>query len=147
MILPRVAFPTGTEIGFPVSVTFIPLTTPSVVCMARVRTLLSPRCDATSSVMSRVGMPFSELPGDSNFKALSIAGSSFSNSTSTTAPITCDTLPSFIMHVLLYFVLVLSKINHREHRDNLTTAKSRGLSQDTEKYSVNSERLYGTFYL
>ncbi len=30
--------------------------------------------------------------------------------------------------------------NHRGHRDNLTT-------ENTEKYSVHSERLYGVFYL
>jgi hypothetical protein len=55
--------------------------------------------------MSRVGMPFSEFPGDSIFKAFSIAGSSFSNSTSTTAPMTCDTLPSFIMSSYLTQVI------------------------------------------
>ncbi len=35
---------------------------------------------------------------------------------------------------------VLSKINHRVHRDNLTT-------EDTEKDSVHSQRLYSFFYI
>ena len=43
-ILPNVSGPTGTVIGEPVSVTFIPLTSPSVVSMAIVLTSFSPKC-------------------------------------------------------------------------------------------------------
>ena len=49
MMRPSVSAPTGTEIGAPVSVTSWPRTRPSVVSMAMVRTVVSPRCWATSS--------------------------------------------------------------------------------------------------
>ena len=47
-IRPRVPFPTGTEMGLPVSLTLAPRTRPSVEAMATVRTVASPRCWATS---------------------------------------------------------------------------------------------------
>ena len=45
---PRVSFPTGTEIGRPVSNTSIPRVKPSVDSMAMVRTTPSPSSRATS---------------------------------------------------------------------------------------------------
>jgi hypothetical protein len=45
-----VALPTGMVIGAPVSSTDMPRVRPSVEAMATVRTWLSPRCWATSSV-------------------------------------------------------------------------------------------------
>ena len=44
MIRPSVAGPTGTEMAWPVSVTDWPRVRPSVVSMAMVRTVFSPRC-------------------------------------------------------------------------------------------------------
>mmetsp|Transcript_81851 Transcript_81851/g.166775 ORF Transcript_81851/g.166775 Transcript_81851/m.166775 type:complete len:295 (-) Transcript_81851:37-921(-) len=52
MIRPRVSGPTGTMMGFPVSVTGMPRAKPSVAPIAMVRTLLSPRCWATSRTTS-----------------------------------------------------------------------------------------------
>ena len=49
MMRPSVPSPTGTAIGLPVSVTAWPRTRPSVVSIAMVRTVDSPRCWATSS--------------------------------------------------------------------------------------------------
>ena len=49
MMRPSVPGPTGTRIGAPVSITSWPRTRPSVVSMAMVRTVFSPRCWATSS--------------------------------------------------------------------------------------------------
>ena len=47
---PSVSLPTGIVIGAPVSSTLMPRVRPSVEAMATVRTWLSPRCWATSSV-------------------------------------------------------------------------------------------------
>lgn len=44
MIRPSVPGPTGTEIGDPVSITAYPLTKPSVLSIAIVRTRESPKC-------------------------------------------------------------------------------------------------------
>ena len=41
---PSVTLPTGTVIGPPVSTTFMPRASPSVVSMATARTRSSPRC-------------------------------------------------------------------------------------------------------
>ena len=49
MMRPSVSSPTGTAIGWPVSVTSWPRVSPSVESMATVRTERSPRCWATSS--------------------------------------------------------------------------------------------------
>jgi hypothetical protein len=49
---PRVAGPTGTEIGAPVFVTFIPRRSPSEEPIAMVRTTPSPNCCSTSKVRS-----------------------------------------------------------------------------------------------
>ncbi len=85
MMRPRSSGPTGTEIGASVSVTVCPRTSPSVVSMAMVRTVFSPRCWATSST--------SRLPRFSVSSAFRMAGRCSSNCTSTTAPMTCRTLP------------------------------------------------------
>ena len=71
---------TGIMIGLPVSTTSAPRTRPSVVSIAIVRTVFSPRCCATSSVRVR--------PELSTCSALRIDGSSPSKWTSTTAPMT-----------------------------------------------------------
>src|SRR6185437_12079349 len=86
MMRPSVAGPTGTRIGRPVSTTSAPRTRPSVASIAMARTVFSPRCWATSNTR-RTGWPVlgSILVVSS---ALRIAGSSPSNWTSTTAPIT-----------------------------------------------------------
>ncbi len=54
---PLTTSPTGTEIGAPVSVTAWPRTRPSVGCMEMARTMLSPRCWATSRVSAFVSPP------------------------------------------------------------------------------------------
>src|SRR6266571_7870068 len=82
---PVVFSPTGTVIDSPVSVTGAPRTRPSVGCMAMARTVLSPRCCATSQVMTVVCSPIVR----STVTALKIAGiSSGANSTSITGPMT-----------------------------------------------------------
>ena len=50
---PRVASPTGTVIGPPVSVTTAPRWMPSVASIATARTRSSPRCCCTSQTSSR----------------------------------------------------------------------------------------------
>src|SRR4051794_14144806 len=80
MMRPSVPAPTGTRIGDPVSVTSWPRTKPSVVSMAMVRTVDSPRCCATSSTR--------RLPPFLVSIAFRIAGRCPSNCTSTTAPMT-----------------------------------------------------------
>mmetsp|Transcript_29261 Transcript_29261/g.93797 ORF Transcript_29261/g.93797 Transcript_29261/m.93797 type:complete len:206 (-) Transcript_29261:160-777(-) len=87
MIRPRAAGPTGTMIGLPVSSHSWPRTRPSVASMAMVRTVFSPRCCATSS--TRRGSSLATFTS----RALRMGGSSPSNCTSTTAPMTCVTLP------------------------------------------------------
>mmetsp|Transcript_9716 Transcript_9716/g.29543 ORF Transcript_9716/g.29543 Transcript_9716/m.29543 type:complete len:828 (-) Transcript_9716:1102-3585(-) len=86
MMRPRVSRPTGTMIGLPVSTTFCPRTSPSVASMEMHLTVFSPRCCATSSTR-RMSWSFTS-------SALRIGGSSSSNWTSTTAPMTCATLPA-----------------------------------------------------
>ena len=49
---PRVASPTGTVIGAPVSITLSPRCSPSVASIATVRTRSSPRCCWTSQISS-----------------------------------------------------------------------------------------------
>jgi len=44
IILPKVSGPTGIMMGFPVSITGYPLTSPSVESIAIALTLLSPKC-------------------------------------------------------------------------------------------------------
>src|SRR5919205_768711 len=95
MMRPSVSGPTGTAIGPPVSTTLAPRTRPSVVSMAIVRTVFSPRCCATSST--------SVLPWLSVCSALRIAGSSPSNFTSTTAPMTCVMVPILLVAVAMDF--------------------------------------------
>src|SRR5690242_15624192 len=93
MMRPRVSGPTGTLIGPPVSTTSAPRTKPSVVSMAMVRTVFSPRCCATSS--TRV------LPWFLTWSAFRIAGSSPSNLTSTTAPMTWAMVPVLFLAMML----------------------------------------------
>ena len=85
IILPRVSGPTGTRIGAPVSITLWPRTRPSVESKAMVLTLLPPRCWATSRTR-RCWVP-------STSRAFKMGGSSPSNWTSTTAPMTWEILP------------------------------------------------------
>jgi hypothetical protein len=80
MMRPSVASPTGTAIGWPVSVTSWPRVNPSEISMAMQRTVLSPRCWATSST--------SRAPLFWVSSALRISGRRPSNFTSTTGPMT-----------------------------------------------------------
>src|ERR1700728_3350740 len=88
MMRPSVPAPTGTLIGSPVSLTSWPRTSPSVVSMAMVRTVDSPRCWATSSTR--------RLPWFLVSSALRIAGRWSSNCTSTTAPMTWVMRPTVL---------------------------------------------------
>src|SRR5262249_48412648 len=80
MMRPSVPSPTGTAMGWPVSETSCPRTRPSLVSMAMVRTVDSPRCWATSSTR--------RWPWFLVSSALRIAGKCPSKCTSTTAPMT-----------------------------------------------------------
>src|SRR4051812_20340234 len=90
---PKVSGPTGTVIGSPVSTASAPRTSPSVVSIATVRTVFSPRCCATSSTSVRP--PFSTC---SEFR---IDGNSPSKRTSTTAPMTWVIVPTLLWVVLI----------------------------------------------
>src|SRR5271155_3399611 len=95
---PLTPSPTGTEIESPVSITSTPRTSPSVGCIEMVRTRLSPRCSATSSV--------NVFASDSNVtsacRALNSSGTEpRGNSTSTTGPVIRTTRP--LVSVLLEF--------------------------------------------
>src|SRR5258708_17682000 len=85
MMRPSVPAPTGPRSGPPVSLTCGRRTRPSVVSMAMVRTVDSPRCCATSSTR--------RLPPFLVSIAFRMAGRCPSNCTSTTAPMTCVTRP------------------------------------------------------
>src|SRR4029078_5721210 len=86
---PRVASPTGTVIGPPVSTARVPRARPSVVVMATDPTKLCPSCWATSQTSG-------SSPSRSISTAFRMAGSSpAGNSMSTTGPViwmTCPTL-------------------------------------------------------
>src|SRR3989440_825887 len=94
---PSVPSPTGTAIGWPVSATSWPRTRPSVVSMAMVRTVDSPRCWATSSTR--------RLPLLVVSMALRIAGRWPSNCTSTTAPMTWVMRPVWLAGVAINSLL------------------------------------------
>ncbi len=89
MMRPSVIGPTGTRICEPVSVTSWPRVRPSVASIAIVRTVLSPRCCATSR--TRRLSPFVVSSADR------IGGSSPSKVTSTTAPITWLIRPTLLV--------------------------------------------------
>ena len=72
MMRPRVSRPTGTVIGAPVSMAFMPRTMPSVGFMAMQRTWFSPMCCATST-MTSIGT-FPSSPSSTMRMALWIAG-------------------------------------------------------------------------
>src|SRR3979490_2631705 len=103
MMRPSVSSPTGTLIGCPVSVTSWPRTRPSLVSIATVRTVDSPRCCATSSTR--------RLPPFVVSSAFKIAGSSPSNCTSTTAPMTWVIFPTALVGVAIG--LPLAKVSQR----------------------------------
>src|SRR5476651_1823292 len=87
MMRPRVAGPTGTRMGVPVSITSWPRVRPSVVSMAMARTAFSPRCCATSNTRRTCRPVLASMFLVSS--AFRMAGSWPSgNSTSTTAPMT-----------------------------------------------------------
>src|SRR5256885_3752702 len=90
-IRPRVSTPTGTEMGAPVATTLSPRRKPSVASVAMQRTTLSPIAPSTSSTTLLPAAVFTS--SDPNSSGCSPAG----NSTSTTAPITWGTLPSFVL--------------------------------------------------
>ena len=89
IILPKVSGPTGTLIGAPVFWTASPLFRPSVLSIAIVLTLFSPRCCATSKT--------SLFPELSTSNAVKISGNAPSNWTSTTAPITWMIFPFLLI--------------------------------------------------
>src|SRR5690348_3039507 len=93
MMRPSVPSPTGTAIGWPVSVTCWPRTRPSVASIAMVRTVDSPRCCATSR--TRRLLPFLVS------SELRMAGRWPSNCTSTTAPMTWVTRPIWLAAVAI----------------------------------------------
>src|SRR6266581_3185420 len=100
---PSVSSPTGTVIAAPVSVTSWPRTRPSLVSIATVRTVDSPRCCATSSTR--------RLPPFVVSSAFKIAGRSPSNCTSTTAPMTWVIFPTALVGVAIG--LPLAKVSQR----------------------------------
>src|SRR3984885_429995 len=93
MMRPSVPSPTGTSIGWPVSVTSWPRTRPSVASIAIVRTVDSPRGCAPSSTR--------RLPPFLVSRELRIAGSWPSNCTSTTAPMTWVMRPVWLAGVAM----------------------------------------------
>src|SRR5690242_9167730 len=90
---PKVAGPTGTVIGPPVSTTSWPRTMPSVLSMAMQRTVRSPSSCATSNT--------SVLLASLVCSAFWMNGRSPSNCTSTTAPITWVTRPTMLLAISL----------------------------------------------
>src|SRR5689334_5110207 len=90
---PSVAGPTGTVIGPPVSTTSWPRTMPSVLSMAMHRTVRSPSSCATSSTSMRSAILVCS--------AFWMNGSSPSNCTSMTAPITWVTRPTMLLAMSL----------------------------------------------
>src|ERR1043165_6707060 len=97
MMRPSVSSPTGTAIGWPVSVTSWPRTRPSEESIAIVRTVDSPRCCATSS--TRRLLPFLVS------SAFRIGGRSPWNWTSTTAPMTWVILPTAFCALAIVILL------------------------------------------
>ena len=109
---PRHSGPTGIAMGAPVSRTSIPRTRPSELSIATVRTVFSPRCCATSSV--RLSL-LDEMPGLVTFSAFRILGSfPASNSTSTTGPMTCTTLPLLLVSDGDEYEVVMGRGGSRE---------------------------------
>src|ERR1051326_2213177 len=88
MMRPSVPSPTGTAIGWPLSVTSWPRTRPSLESIATERTVDSPRCWATSSTSRRPWLVVS--------MALRIAGRWPSKCTSTTGPMTWVIRPTLL---------------------------------------------------
>src|SRR5690606_14981323 len=91
MMRPSVPGPTGAMIDLPVSTTAWPRVRPSVVSMAMVRTMFSPRCWATSRTRVKGSPVFWSTFWVS--RAFRMPGRWPSNSTSTTAPMTWAILP------------------------------------------------------
>ncbi len=98
---PNVCSPTGTVIGAPVSSTCWPLVRPSVPSIAMVLTMFSPKCWATSKTR-RCSKPCTS-------KAFKMGGNAVSNCTSTTAPITWETLPTLAADA---FLASAAKLRH-----------------------------------
>src|SRR3954462_13197330 len=130
MMRPRQAGPTGTVMGLPVSKTSWPRTRPSVVSMAMARTAFSPRCWATSNTR-RTCLPVlaSVLVVSSAFR---MAGSSPSNSTSTTAPITWLRRPLDL--VVLMACLFLFSLAIRLAPDALEFLNGGGAGDDFDQF-------------
>src|SRR5437870_3291241 len=109
-IRPRVSGPTGIMIGPPVSTTSAPRTSPSVVSIAIVRTVFSPRCCATSRTRLR--------PALSTCSALRIDGNSPSKWTSTTAPMTWVIVPT-ILEAMIRSSPILQRLGPGDDLDQL----------------------------
>src|SRR5215831_7283939 len=100
-IRPKVSGPTGIVIGPPVSTTWVPRTSPSVVSIATVRTVFSPSCCATSRTNVRSLR--------STCSAVRISGNSPSKRTSTTAPMTWVIVPMLFLGMSLKFLCQTSQ--------------------------------------
>src|ERR1700757_3568336 len=124
MMRPSVAGPPGMAIGWPVSVTSWPRTSPSLESMATVRTVDSPRCWATSSTR--------RLPWFLVSSALRIAGRWSSNCTSTTAPMT------WVMRPTLLAIMSSSQICSRRQ----CALQSFGAGDDLDQF-LGDHRLAG----
>src|ERR1051326_9521521 len=117
MMRPKVAGPTGTRMGPPVSVTTWPRTRPSVESIAIARTVFSPRCWATSNTRRTV-LPVraSTFVVSSAFR---IAGRLPSNCTSTTAPMICVRRPLELGVCAFMAVSFSKRSNGRSAGDDL----------------------------
>src|SRR5580692_1787560 len=124
MMRPSVPARTGTLIGWPVSDTSWPRTRPSLVSMAMVRTVDSPRCCATSSTR--------RLPWFLVSSALRIAGRWSSNCTSTTAPMT------WVMRPTLLAIMSSSQIGSQRQ----CSLQSFGAGDDLDQF-LGDHRLAG----
>ncbi len=109
----------------PVSTTSAPRISPSVLSMAMVRTVRSPRCCATSSTSLPAGV--------SVVSAFWMLGSSAGNCTSTTAPRTCVTVPTLFFIVVSSICLVM-----RFTRRAKGALRSRHTASAPEMISISS---------
>src|SRR5215470_15122250 len=130
MMRPSVPSPTGTSIGWPVSVTSWPRTRPSVASIAMVRTVDSPRCWATSSTR--------RLPPFLVSSELRMAGKWPSNCTSTTAPMTWVTRPIWLAAVAMKSISFDPNLDHGQLDRDVTFG---GLGIRAHRVSFFDQRL------
>src|SRR5581483_592039 len=127
MIRPRVALPTGTEMGAPVDNTGRPRFKPSDVPMAIVRTTPSPSCCCTSSVS----------PTSCSFSASYTWGmDSRGNCTSMTAPMIWVILPSAILSTFLGPAAQLSSGSKRPRTFRSRYARHKNLDRSRAAHDL-----------